>query len=145
VNSRTTHEPENGSDVAIRPEGDLHSDAFWEGLRHRRVVVGRCLDCQRDFFPRLPTCPRCGGRHLVDETVSGSGTVYSWVRVHRPLSETPVVQTPYVVATVELDDGCRMFGRIEPHQSAAIGLAVIATFVDHDGWTELAFAPGPSQ
>ncbi len=50
-----------------------------------------------------------------------------------------------MVATVELDDGCRMFGRIEPHQSAAIGLAVIATFVDHDGWTELAFAPESSQ
>jgi uncharacterized OB-fold protein len=46
-----------------------------------------------------------------------------------------------VVATVELDDGCRMFGRIEPHQSATIGLAVTASFVDHEGWTELVFLP----
>jgi uncharacterized OB-fold protein len=131
--------------MAIRPEGDLHSDAFWDGLRRGQVVVGRCLDCRRDFFPHLPTCPRCGGRHLVDATVSGSGTVYSWVRVHRALSDTAVVEPPYVVATVELDDGCRMFGRIEPHQSAAIGLAVTAAFVDHDGWTELVFAPRSSQ
>jgi hypothetical protein len=103
------------------------------------------VDCQRDFFPHLPTCPRCGGRHLVDEIVAGSGTVYSWVRVHRPLSDARVVEAPYVVATVELDDGCRMFGRIEPHESATIGLVVRASFVDHDGWTELVFTPGSSQ
>ncbi|HEY6623814.1 MAG TPA: OB-fold domain-containing protein [Acidimicrobiales bacterium] len=138
----TTDDAPGGEAVTIRPESDLHSNAFWAGLRRRQVVVGRCLDCQRDFFPRLPTCPRCGGRRLVDETVSGAGTVYSWVRVHRALGDSSVVEPPYVVATIDLDDGCRMFGRIEPHQSAAIGLAVTPAFVDHDGWTELVFAPG---
>ncbi|HEX4244939.1 MAG TPA: OB-fold domain-containing protein, partial [Acidimicrobiales bacterium] len=95
------------------------------------------------FFPHLPRCPWCGGCQLVDAVVSGSGTVYSWVRVHRALSDAPVVDPPYVVATVELDDGCRMFGRIEPQETVVIGMAVTATFVDHDEWTELAFAPAP--
>jgi hypothetical protein len=71
--------------------------------------------------------------------------VYSWVRVHRPLSDVPVVEPPYVVATVELDDGCRMFGRIEPHESATIGLTVAGSFVDHEGWTELVFIPVSSR
>ena len=110
-----------------------------------RSSSGGAWTVNADFFPRLPTCPRCGGRRLVDETVSGAGTVYSWVRVHRALGDTPVVEPPYVVATIDLDDGCRMFGRIEPHQSAAIGLAVTPAFVDHDGWTELVFAPGSPQ
>jgi hypothetical protein len=34
-----------------------------------------------------------------------------------------------------------MFGRIEPHESATIGLAVAGSFVDHEGWTELVFVP----
>jgi uncharacterized OB-fold protein len=131
--------------MAIPPEGDLHSAAFWDGLRRRQVVVGRCLDCGRNFFPHLPGCPRCGGRRLVDQVTAGSGTVYSWVRVHRPLSDAPVVAPPYVVATVELDDGCRLFGRIEPQESVAIGMPVHAGFVDHGPWTELVFVPGPEQ
>ncbi len=82
---------------------------------------------------------------MADQVTAGSGTVYSWVRVHRPLSDRPVVAPPYVVATVELEDGCRMFGRIEPQESAAIGLSVGADFVDHGRWTELVFVPGPEQ
>jgi uncharacterized OB-fold protein len=131
--------------MAIQPDDDLHSAAFWEGLRRREVVVGRCLDCRRNFFPHLPSCPRCGGRRVADQVTAGSGTVYSWVRVHRPLSDAPVVAPPYVVATVELDDGCRMFGRIEPQESVAIGMPVRASFVDHGGWTELVFVPGPER
>jgi uncharacterized OB-fold protein len=131
--------------MAIQPEDDLHSVAFWDGLRRRQVVVGRCLDCRRNFFPHLPSCPRCGGRRVADQVTAGSGTVYSWVRVHRPLSDAPVVAPPYVVATVELDDGCRLFGRIEPQESVTIGLPVCASFVDRGQWTELVFVPGPEQ
>jgi uncharacterized OB-fold protein len=48
---------------------------------------------------------------------------------------------PYAVATVELDGGARVFGRVEPPDIAAIGLRVRPHFVDHDGWTELRFVP----
>jgi uncharacterized OB-fold protein len=48
---------------------------------------------------------------------------------------------PYTIATVDLDGGGRIFGRVEPAEAAAIGLAVGPVFVDHDGWTELRFAP----
>lgn len=130
--------------MAHGPVPDLHSAAFWDGLAEREVVVQRCGDCARDFFPHLPSCPWCGGRNLTDQVVSGEGTIYSWVRVHRALSASPVVEAPYVVATVELDDGCRVFARVEPHQAATIGLAVTARFVDHDDWTELVFEPAPS-
>jgi uncharacterized OB-fold protein len=131
--------------MAMQPDSDRHSAAFWDGLRRRQVVVGRCLDCQRNFFPHLPSCPRCGGRRLADQVTAGSGTVYSWVRAHRSLSDPPAVAPPYVVATVELDDGCRLFGRIEPHQSVAIGLPVYADFVDHGPWTELVFVSALEQ
>src|SRR6267154_199273 len=75
--------------MAIQPDDDLHSAAFWEGLRRREVVVGRCLDCRRNFFPHLPSCPRCGGRRLADQVTAGSGTVYSWFRGRPGVSYTP--------------------------------------------------------
>jgi hypothetical protein len=82
---------------------------------------------------------------VADQVTAGSGTVYSWVRVHRALSDAPVVEPPYVVATVELDDGCRLFGRIEPQELVAIGMPVSPGFIDHGPWTELVFVPGPEQ
>jgi uncharacterized OB-fold protein len=130
--------------MANRPVPDVQSASFWKGLANHEVVVERCNDCALDFFPHLPTCPQCGGRNLIDQVVPGRGRVYSWVRVHRALSDEPAVQPPYAVGTIELDDGCRMFGRIEPHEAAAIGLEVIPRFIDHDGWTELAFQPSSS-
>jgi uncharacterized OB-fold protein len=119
----------------------MHSAVFWEGLGRHEIVVERCSDCARDFFPHLPTCPWCGGRNVIEQVVSGEGSIYSWVRVHRALSDEPVVEPPYVVATIELEDGCRVFGRIEPHEAASIGLAVTPGFIDHGEWTELVFHP----
>ena len=46
---------------------------------------------------------------------------------------------PYAVATVDLDAGVRMLGRVEPPEAAAIGVRVTALFVEHADWTELRF------
>ena len=103
--------------------------------------MARCVACDLTFFPHLPTCPRCASRDVADQEAGGTGTVYSWVRVHRALSDDPVVDPPYAVVTVDLDGGGRVFGRLEPHDAARIGLAVTPRFVDHGDWTELVFAP----
>ena len=51
---------------------------------------------------------------------------------------------PYAVATVDLDGGARMLGRIEPPDAARIGARVSPVFVDHGDWTELRFRAGDS-
>jgi uncharacterized OB-fold protein len=125
----------------MAPVADLHSQTFWEGLRLGKVVVQHCADCGMTFFPHLPNCPECAGRKLSAQTSPGTGTIYSWVRVHRALSDDPVVSLPYAIVTVDLDEGGRIFGRMEPHESASIGATVQAGFVDHGDWTELVFHP----
>jgi uncharacterized OB-fold protein len=139
----------------------VHSAAYWDGLRQHRVVIQHCQNCVGDFFPHLPACPRCASRNLVDRVVTGTGIVYSWVGVERNLSGDDSLPIPYAVVTVDLDVepsvdaplgpvpatqaeiplACRVFGRLVPHDAAGIGLAVEAIFEDHDGWTELLFAP----
>jgi uncharacterized protein len=125
----------------IVPEPDVESGPYWRGLAERRIVLQACPSCRRHRFPRLPSCPWCGTDGAVDVDVSGTGTVYSWVGVERALTEVMSDQVPYCVVTVDLDGGGRLQGRLESPAAARIGLPVGPVFVDHDGWTELRFAP----
>jgi uncharacterized protein len=74
---------------------------------------------------------------------SGLGTVYSFVTVHAAVSPAAAALLPYTVATVDLDDGPRMVGRVEPTGGAGIGDRVRPRFVDHSEWTELCFEVDP--
>jgi len=123
------------------PVTDVDSEPFFAGLRRGVIVVQECEECGRRRFGRLGACPYCGTPGGTDVEVSGEGTVHSFVRVHRALTGTMADDVPYAIATVELDDGVRMLGRIEPPEAAAIGVRVGPHLVDHDDWTELRFAP----
>jgi uncharacterized OB-fold protein len=121
------------------PVPDEHSRPFWDGLAERRIVLQECGACGRRRFPRLPACPYCGNAGGQDVDVPGTGQVYSFVRAHRALTPAFADEVPYTVATVELDGGGRVVGRVVPPERAAIGVRVGPEFVDHDGWTELRF------
>ena len=51
---------------------------------------------------------------------------------------------PYTVATVELAEGPRLLGRVEPPAPLAVGDPVVPCFVEHASWTELCFGPAGS-
>jgi uncharacterized OB-fold protein len=134
---------------APRPAPDEHSAAFWTGLAERRIVIQHCAACDHRRFPRMPACPYCGAAGGDDVEVPGTGTVYSFVRPHRALTPAYAELAPYAVATVDLDGGGRMFGRVVPSDACAIGLRVMPEFADHPGaddtaWTELVFRAAPA-
>ena len=123
------------------PAAGQLSEPFWAALAERRVLVQECPACGRRRFPRLPSCPYCAAEGGTDVEVPGTGTVYSFVRMHRALTPAMADEVPYSIATVDLDGGGRIFARVEPAEAVEIGLAVVPVFVDHEGWTELRFAP----
>jgi len=123
------------------PTTDQLSEPFWAALVDRRVLVQECPACGRRRFPRLPSCPYCAAEGGDDVEVPGTGTVYSFVRVHRALTPASADEVPYCVATVDLDGGGRIHGRVEPPEATEIGLSVRPRFVDHGDWTELRFEP----
>jgi len=128
----------------MRPPGyepDPDNDPWWEALAGHRVIVQACPSCGRHRLPRMPSCPWCATPGGDDVEVDGTGVVYSFVRAHRALTPEREDEVPYAIATVELDGGARVFGRVEPPEDAAIGVRVAPTFHDHDGWTELRFRP----
>ena len=123
----------------MEPVVDEDSRPYWEGLRAHRIVVQRCPACGQTRFPPMPSCPSCGTPGADDVEATGTGSVYSFVRVHRAFSSDHAADVPYTVVVVDLDEGCRVLGRIEDHGPAAIGDHVTAFYVDHATWTELRF------
>jgi uncharacterized OB-fold protein len=136
----SSHAPSSPVEGPV-PQTDLESTAWWEGLRAHRVLLQHCRDCGRTRFPPMPSCPWCasGAFDVVEST--GRGIVYSFVTAHVAISPGYAGDPPYSVATVELAEGPRLLGRVEPSAPLAIGDRVVSRFVDHATWTELYFEP----
>ena len=121
---------------------DLESAPYWAALVEHRLVLQRCGSCSRHRFPPMPSCPWCGTTDTDVVEARGQGTVYSWVTVRRPFGDAWAGEVPYIIAAVELDEGCRVFARVDVDaDDVAAGLRLDARYVDHDGWSELRFAP----
>jgi uncharacterized OB-fold protein len=89
----------------------------------------------------MPSCPSCACATFDVVESTGHGIVYSFVTAHVAVSPGYVGSLPYSVATVELTEGPRLLGRVEPPSPLAIGDRVVSRFSDHATWTELYFEP----
>ncbi len=138
----TTIDPADRVD-AIAPQRDLESAAWWQGLREHRILLQLCGECRRPRHPPRPRCPWCAARTSEEFESSGRGVVYSFVTAFVAVSPGYGAELPYTVATVELDEGPRLLGRVESQLPLAIGTGVVARFRDHSSWTELYFATDP--
>ena len=109
------------------------SKPFFDALREGRLVLQRCAGCHRVRGLVAPTCPYCGGQSFSFETMSGEGTVHSWIRYRRSYLPAFEALMPYVVLCVELDEGARIFGRLvedepgaspDPYAGMRVGLVL---------------------
>ena len=90
------------------------SAGFWAGLNHGKLLIPHCKHCDRFFFPPSPGCPSCGSpEFLADRAVSGRGDIYSWTVVYYPFEKEFVSEVPFVVAEVRLEEGPRLYTRLE--------------------------------
>jgi uncharacterized OB-fold protein len=123
------------------PMPDEDSAPFWEGLRAHQVLVQKCANCATVRFPPMPGCPHCGSPAAERIAVTGAGKIYSWIVAHRPVGSLTEDEVPVTLATVELAEGCRMLGRLDASVRPAVDVPVAPLFLEHAGWTELAFGP----
>jgi uncharacterized OB-fold protein len=84
--------------------------AFWEACDQGRLVTPKCEACGNRHFPPQPTCPHCQQRVLVWAPCSGRATLYSYSVIHRP--PVPGLRTPFVFASVDLEEGVSLFTNI---------------------------------
>lgn len=126
--------------ASLTPVADADSQFYWDALAGERLVVQECQSCGRRRFPPMPSCPYCAATEaVVREAVAG--TIYSWVIIRRAFQPAFAGDVPYTIATVDLDGGGRLIGRLEPGDAASPGLRVRPHYVHHPDWTEARFHP----
>ncbi len=116
----------------VEPSGLLpaitrDNEHYWQSLEKGELVSQTCDSCDTPRYPIAPVCPGCGGTRWTWKPLSGQGTIFSWVRFQRPYLPEFQDLMPYVVASVQLSEGPRMYGRIIGNGSnVAIGSLVTA-------------------
>jgi uncharacterized OB-fold protein len=94
------------------PKSDPVTAPFWDSVTRGKMEVQRCDDCATFVFYPRALCPNCSSRKLTWTPVCGRGRIYSMTIVHRPTNAAFKADAPYVVALVELEEGCRMMSNI---------------------------------
>ncbi len=126
--------PDDRAPRPLRPRPALTEDNrfFFEGAREHRLLIQRCTHCGALRHPPRPACGNCRSFEWDTVTASGRGTIYSYVVNHYP--RVPAFDYPLVVALVELEEGTRLVANVADitPESVAIGMPVVATFVDFD-------------
>jgi uncharacterized OB-fold protein len=106
------------------------SEPYWEGTRNGELRAQRCRDCQHLRFPPAVLCPKCLSENAEWQRLSGRGTIYTFIIVHRPQHPAFFADAPYNVAIVELEEGLRMHTNILecPSEELRVGMPVEVVF-----------------
>lgn len=94
------------------PLVDRDSAPFWEGVRNHKFLLMECSECEHVFFPPRIVCPECWSSELSWKEARGSGVIHSFTTVEAGATSGFSSLTPYTVALITLDEGCRVFGML---------------------------------
>ena len=90
------------------PKPTTLTEGFWEATRRDELVIQRCLACRAyRHFPQA-MCPHCHSMDTEWSKVSGRGVIHSYTVAHQAFHPFWADKVPYVVATIELEEGVRM-------------------------------------
>jgi uncharacterized OB-fold protein len=103
---------------------------FWEACNEDRFVVQRCQSCGRRQYPYRGVCCHCWSDRVVDEDSQGTGTIWTFTVVMKNSTASVGLETPYVIALVELAEGVRVLGNLLgcEVEEAEIGMPVALAF-----------------
>ena len=80
---------------------------FWDGAREGRLMLPRCLTCNRVHFAPRVLCPHCHSDRLEWVECSGEGTIHTFAVQHRAFGGW-ADEAPFVTAFIDLKEGDRM-------------------------------------
>lgn len=93
------------------PEPTPETQHFWDGCRDGKLLLQRCKDTGKAYFPPRPFSPYTGSRDVEVFEASGKATLFSYVINHRPAKGFED-EAPYAIAVIELEEGPRMMTNI---------------------------------
>ena len=90
------------------PEPTYESKPYWDGLKSGRLLLQKCGQCGKiRHYPR-PVCDVCYSFEVRWIEASGLGTVHSWTITHHAFNPGFKLDLPYILATIDLEEGVRM-------------------------------------
>ena len=93
------------------PQPTPETQHFWDGCREGKLLLQRCGDTGKAYFPPRPFSPFTGTREVEVFEASGKATLYSYVINHRPARGFEDI-APYAIAVVKLEEGVQMMTNI---------------------------------
>jgi uncharacterized OB-fold protein len=119
----------------VLPVIDDLNRPFWEGCAEGELRLQQCTPCGHLRYPISDACPRCLSSEYTWRVMSGAGEILSWAVFHQVYQPAWAGLVPYNVVLVQLPEGPRMFGNVEPldRDRLAVGAAVRVAFVSIDG------------
>jgi uncharacterized OB-fold protein len=117
----------------LLPEPTPETAPYWEGCHQHELRLQFCTDCQKHFFyPRI-FCPTCLSDAVEWRTVSGTGTLLTYVLSARPAPGFEH-ELPYAIAIVQLAEGPHLMSNIVntelTPQNLRAGMPVEVVFED---------------
>lgn len=107
-----------------QPQPTEVSAPYWEGLREGRLLLQTCAECGRiRHYPR-PVCDACHSLAVRWTEASGRGSVHSWTVAHHAYHPSFKGEVPYVLLTVDLDEGVRAMGRLDGDDASGLRLGL---------------------
>ncbi len=110
------------SQPLLLPPIDPDAAPFWEGARQGELRMQKCAESGRLIFPPRPMSPWGPHSEPTWTTVSGRGTIWSYVVPHPPLLPQFAELAPYPVILVALDEDptIRLVGNLVASENGAI-------------------------
>jgi uncharacterized OB-fold protein len=120
---------------------------YWEACRRGELRLQRCVACHEWRFPPEPRCPTCLSADYTWEVTSGSGTVWSWIVMHRQYFAGLADQLPYNVALIRLDEGPLMTSNVDVPTSELVCDMSVEVFFEEisDEFTIPRFRPSSNE
>ncbi|MCA8929647.1 MAG: Zn-ribbon domain-containing OB-fold protein [Alphaproteobacteria bacterium] len=112
------------------PAIDPDSAPYWEGAKAGKLMIQRCKATGQAFLYSRQLVPGVVESEVEWIEASGKGTIYSFTVARRPAGQAFADVTPYVIVSVELEEGARVMSNLvtDDPDSVAIGQPVEVVF-----------------
>ena len=100
------------------PQMEPEARPYWGHLKNHLMHIQKCQACSQFFFPPKEFCPHCLAAEVAWTPVSGKGTVYSTVTMHRAYTPAYEGEIPYNLSLIDLDEGVRVWTANRAHGNA---------------------------
>ena len=112
------------------PAIDPDSAPYWDGAKDGKLMIQRCNATGQTFLYSRQLVPGVVESEVEWIEASGRGTIYSFTVARRPAGAAFQGDFPYVIVSVELDEGARVMSNLvtDDPDSVAIGQPVVVIF-----------------